>query len=161
MKTKVYTKEEKEIVKEWATRWQQFFELIDNATGPGKLPPTEEEEIIFQKLRAWFIEKERIFVRLWNDFCKYRLQHCTDRVSADEIEALDEDNFVAFLKNPFGFYYRSGTFYTWAHHMGLQYSTITWEPNWQKMRKISPILGFLAKVLVGELMDWMDGQPSV
>ena len=84
------------------------------------------------------------------------MQDCTDKISADELEALDEDNFVAFLKNPFSLYYRPGTLYQWAHHIGLQYTIVAWEPDEQQMRKVRPILGFLVKVLVEEFADWVD-----
>ena len=156
MKNKAYTKEEKQVVKDWAVKWLQFLQLINNVTVPSQSPPTEEEEITFQKLRQWFMENERTFIPIWNDFCHHRMQDCTDKISADELEALDEDNFVAFLKNPFSFYYRPGTLYLWAHHIGLQYTIVAWEPDEQQMRKVRPILGFLAKVLVEEFADWVD-----
>jgi hypothetical protein len=157
MKNKVCTEEEKQVAKDWSSNWQEFNRLLNKVTRPGQLPPTEKDEIAYQTIRRWFMDNERIFIRIWNDFCEHRLQDCTDDISDIDLQALDEDNFVTFLKNPFGFYYRSGTFYTWAHHMGLQYSTIAWEPDEQKMQKIRPILGFLSKVLAKDMMDWVEG----
>ena len=160
MKNKVYTEEEKQIVKDWAVKWLQFFDLINNVTGTDEPPhypppPMEEEEIAYQKLRSWFMANERTFIPIWNHFCEYRKQNCTEKASPDEIEALDDDQFVAFLRNPFSFYYRPGTLYLWGDHIGVQSGTAIWEPSEQAMQKVRLILGFLTKVLVEVMANWI------
>lgn len=156
MKNKAYTEEEKQIAKDWTMQWLQFFDLINNVTGTDEPPhnpppPTDEDEISYQKLRLWFLDNELRFLPLWNEFCEYRKSCHGEEV--ENLEDIDEKGFAAFMDNPFGYYYAARTLYTWAHHIGLQYSTVIWEPSEQEMQKVRPILGFIAKMLVGDMAD--------
>ncbi|MFC1906080.1 hypothetical protein ACFLWJ_01180 [Chloroflexota bacterium] len=159
MSNEAYTKEEKQVVKDWAVNWLKFFELLNGVTGNDKMPynpttPTDEDEITYQRMRLWFLDNELKFLPLWKDFCEYRKNYAQEKV--EDIEDIDEDGFVAFMDNPFGYYYAARTLYTWAHHIGLQYSTIKWEPSEQEIQKVRPILNFLTQVLVDNMVVWVE-----
>ena len=67
-----YTTAEHDFVLEWADRWCQFVNLIyellrtDKPTVPSI--PTKIDEISYQSLRSWFIDKKVPFLALWKDF---------------------------------------------------------------------------------------------
>jgi hypothetical protein len=160
MGNKAYTEEEKQLVRDWAVKWLKFFELLNSVTGTNEPPynpppPTDEDEITYQRIRFWFLDNELRFLPLWKAFCEHRKYRYGDKVEV--IEDIDKDGFVAFMDNPFSYYYAARTLYTWAHHIGLQHSTIIWEPSEQEMQKVRPILSFLAEVLVENMADWVEG----
>lgn len=80
---KRYSKVERDFAFEWVDRWFQLVSLIidlvrSDETSPSLPPPTDIDEINYQRLRFWFIDHEEQFKPLWRDFYELDIQSGID-----------------------------------------------------------------------------------
>ena len=99
------------LVFDWAEKWFDLIELINNVTGTDDVldpvsPPTESDELQYQSLRSWHFKHETQFVPLWEVFYKSH-DWSIDRSNVDE----DFDFPQKYLQNPFLFFYEPETLY--------------------------------------------------
>ena len=85
---KRYSATEHNFVFDWATKWFELTDLIIEVTGTDEPPwspppPTELDELNYQRLRFWFIDHEAQFIPIWQDY--YPSQEWATRESDDDV----------------------------------------------------------------------------
>ena len=156
MNRKLYSIENCDLVDEWAEKWLALIELINNATGTEQPPwspppPTELQEIEYQRLRFWLIDHQAQFVPLWKEFYESHDWACTPNNTDDE----DGDFPQKYLENPFLFFYEPENLYRLAQQLGLQSGIDIWEPSEHMASMIRPVFIRLGQLMI-EFMDWID-----
>jgi len=73
MDKKFYSSAQRDTVLGWADKWFELTSLIIEVTGTDEPPwspppPTELDELNYQRLRFWLIDHEAQFIPLWRDF---------------------------------------------------------------------------------------------
>ena len=152
---KLYSIENYNLVDEWAEKWLALIELINNATGTEQPPwspppPTELQEIDYQRLRFWLIDHQARFVPLWREFYESR-----DWAYPANDTHEDEDLPPKYLENPFLFFYEPENFYRLAQQLELQSGIDVWEPNEHTASMIRPVFIRLGRLMI-EFVDWID-----
>ena len=155
MNWKLYSIENYDLVDEWAEKWLALIELINNLTGIDQPPwspppPTELQEIEYQRLRFWFIDHQAEFLPLWREFYESHEWACP-------IDNADEDGDFPqkYLENPFLFFYEAENLYRLAQQLELQSGIDIWEPSEHVASMVRPIIIRLGQLMI-EFIDWID-----
>ncbi len=152
--SKLYSPAEGDLVDEWADKWLELIDLINEVTGTNEPPwssppPAETDEIRYARLRFWFLSRQQQFVPLWNDFSAS--QHWTAYQNGD-----DPGGFPGkYLKNPFLYFYEPENLYQLARQLELQSGTDIWEPSEHVARMMRPLMIGMGKRMI-EFLDWID-----
>ncbi len=154
MKKRWHSFTEQELVYECCDKWLEFTELINNTTGTEVLvsppPPTEVDEIKYQRLRFWLIDHQAQFTPLWREF--YRSHAWAQTASKNDEEG---DLPQRYLENHFLFFYEPENLYELAKQLELQSGTDIWEPSETRACEMRPLLIGLGQLMI-EFMDWID-----
>jgi hypothetical protein len=153
---KLYSIANYDLVDEWSEKWLALIELINNVTGTeqppwSSPPPTELQEIEYQRLRFWLIDHQVQFVPLWTEFYESHDWACTPNNTDDE----DGDLPQKYLEPPFLFFYEPENLYRLAQQLGLQSGIDIWEPSEHVASMVRPILIRLGQLMI-EFVDWID-----
>jgi hypothetical protein len=155
---KLYSSTEPELVSDWADKWFELSYLINGLiwtddppwTTP---PPTEVDELEYQRLRFWFIDRQEQFIPIWKDFYNCKKRVCTEGLIIENVEEfLDTDEFI---KNPFHLFYRAENLHRLAQQLELQSGVDIWEPSHNHASATMSLIIFLGKIMI-ELIDWVD-----
>ncbi len=149
-----YSTAEADLVDEWADKWLELIDLINQVTGTDEppwspSPPAETDEIRYVRLRFWFLSHEQQFVPLWNDFSAS--QNWTD--SQDDGNPGDFPE--KYLANPFLYFYEPENLYQLAQQLELQSGTDVWEPKESVAGMMRPLMIGMGKRMI-EFLDWID-----
>ena len=155
MNEKCYSLTEQDLVYEWADKWLCLIELINNVTGTGEAPwspppPTELDELKYQRLRFWLIDHQAQFTPLWMEFYRSHTWAYTPS-NNDEEGGLPQ----RYLENHFLFFYEPENLYELAKQLELQSGTDIWEPSETRAREMRPLLIRLGQLMI-EFEDWID-----
>jgi hypothetical protein len=154
-----YTYEDCELVYLCRENFIDLGVLINNVTGTNEPPyspppPSEMDEIEYQRLRFWFFDKQRQFVPLLREF--YRTQvysHIPEEfISDSELPIRYQDNILLFFYEPENLYHL-------AKQLGLQSGTDIWEPSEKEARDVRRLMLAIAHKMV-EFDEWMDSMVS-
>lgn len=149
---RLYSIAERNLVYEWAEKWLAFIELINNVTGTEqKSLPTELQEMGYQRLRFWFIDRQTQFVPLWRKFYESHDWTCPQN-DADE----DGDFPQKYLENHFLYFYEPDNLYRLAQQLEFQSGIDIWEPSEHAANMVRPVFIRLGQLMV-EFLDWIDG----
>jgi len=146
----------RDLVDEWAEKWLALIELINNVTGTEQPPwsspppPTELQEIEYQRLRFWLIDHQAQFIPLWREFHESR-----DWVSHQNNTDEDGDLPQKYFENPFLFFYEPENLYRLAQQLGLQSGVDIWEPSEHVASMVRPVFIRLGQLMI-EFVDWID-----
>jgi len=152
---KLYSIENRDLVYEWSEKWLALIELINNVIGIEQPPwspppPTELQEIEYQRLRFWFIDHQTQFLPLWREFYGSH-DWAYPSNNADE----DRDFPQKYLENHFLYFYEPENLYRLAQQLELQSGIDIWEPSEHVATMVRPILIRLGQLLI-EFVDWID-----
>jgi len=154
---KLYSIGDYDLVYEWAEKWLALIELTNDVTRIDQAPqspspPTEIQEIEYQRLRFWFIEHQTQFLLLWMEFYE---SHDWAYPSNNTDE--NGDFPQKYLENPFLFFYEPENLYRLAQQLGLQSGIDIWEPSEHVASMVRPILIRLGELMI-EFADWNNEQ---
>lgn len=155
MNRKLYSTANRDLVYEWSEKWLALIELINNVTGTEQAPwspppPTELQEMEYQRLRFWFIDHQAQFIPLWREF--YESQDWAYPLNnADE----DGDFPQKYLENHFLCFYEPENLYRLTQQLELQSGIDIWEPSEHVASMIRPVLIRLGQLMI-EFIDWVD-----
>ncbi len=151
---RAYSPAEQDLIYDWSHNWLQLIELINNATRPGQAPssppPTELEELEYQRLRFWLIDHQAQFTPLWMEF----YQSHDWAITQGKIEE-EGDLPQRYLENHFVYFYEPENLYKLAQQLELQSGVDIWEPNENRASMMRPLLIRLGQLMI-EFMDWID-----
>jgi len=155
MNRRLFSVENRDLVYDWSEKWLALIELINNVTGTDQPPwssppPTELQEIEYQRLRFWFTDHQTQFIPLWREFYESRdwVSHQND---ADE----DGDFPQKYLKNHFLYFYEPENLYRLAQQLELQSGVNIWEPSEHIASTVRPVFIRLGQLMM-EFVDWID-----
>jgi len=149
-----YSTVEADLVDEWADKWLELIDLINQVTGTDEppwspSPPAETDEIRYARLRFWFLSRQQQFVPLWNDFS-------TSQDLAGSQNGDDSGDFPEkYLENPFLYFYEPENLYELAQQLELQSGTDVWEPSESVAGMMRPLMIGMGKRMI-EFLDWID-----
>jgi len=155
---KLYSFADQCLIDDWADKWFELSNLINGLiwtddppwTTP---PPTDSEEIQYQRLRFWFIDHQEQFIPIWVNYYNYKSRVCTEDFTIENVrEFLDTDEFI---KNPFHLFYRAENLHRFAQQLELQSGVDIWEPSHNYASATMSLIIFLGKIMI-ELIDWVD-----
>ncbi|MFC2007647.1 hypothetical protein ACFLVB_03520 [Chloroflexota bacterium] len=152
MNKKLYSSTQRNQVYDWIDRWFELTMLIIEVTCTDEPPfsvppPTELDEIDYQRLHFWLSDHEAPFVQLWQDYynCQeWAIQQEHDDSGADKL-----------TKNPFSCCYQSENLYQLAQELDMQSGKDLWEPNDYRARTAFGLLINMGERMV-EFLDWVD-----
>jgi hypothetical protein len=152
---KLYSVENCNLVDEWSEKWLALIELINNVTGTDQPPwsvppPTDLEEIEYQRLRFWFIDHQAQFMPLWMEFYESHDWACPQNNTGRE-----GDFPPKYLENPFLFFYEPENLYRLAQQLELQSGINIWEPSEHVASMVRPVFIRLGQLMI-EFVDWID-----
>lgn len=116
-------------------------------------PPTEVDELEYQRLRFWFLDHQEQFVSLWVGFCK-SLKGIADEYPSME-NTQESPNTDELINNPFHLFYTAENLYLLAQHLELQSGVDIWEPSNHYASTTMSLTILLGKAMF-KLMDWVD-----
>jgi len=153
MTNRLYSLNERELVYEWLDKWFELTLLIIEVTGTDEPPwspppPTELDELNYQRLRFWLADHEEQFVPLWKDF--YEHQEWAVSRDDDDADLSDED-----IRNPFSCCYKPDNLYYLAQELDLQSGTDLWEPSEYRAGIVRQIICLMGMRMV-EFCNWLD-----
>ena len=146
------------LIDDWIDKWFELSHLINDLiwtddppwTTP---PPTEVDELEYQRLRFWFIARQEQFTPIWADYYNYKSRVCTEDFTIENVEKfLDTDEFI---KNPFHLFYGAENLYRLAQQLELQSGVGIWEPSHYYASATMSLIILLGKIMI-ELIDWVD-----
>ena len=144
MNRKLDSIENCDLLDEWIEKWYALCGLINNVTGPDEPPPTLADELEYQYLRFWFIDRQWQFLPLWQGACEGRdLEHFQNRT--DRVWECFEGLGLCF--------YEPENLYRLAQRLDLQSGIDIWEPSEYVAKTVRPI--FFA--LTGLMTEFRDG----
>jgi len=100
-------------------------DLVRTGRSPPSSPPTELDEIHYQRLRFWLIDHEPQFIPLWRDF--YNAQGRALHPDDDELAHIPDAD--KYLENPFFFCYKPENLYRLVKELDMQSGIDIWEPS--------------------------------
>jgi len=157
---KLYSSTDRDLIDDWADRWFELSHLVNGLiwtddppwTTP---PPTEVDELEYQRLRFWFLDHQEQSVSLWVAFGKSLKGIADEHPSLDNTqESPDTDEFI---RNPFHLFYSAENLYLLAQHLELQSGVYIWEPSNHYASATMSLMILLGKAMF-KLMDWIDEQ---
>ena len=144
MNKNLYSSTQRNQVYDWIERWFELTMLIIEVTGtdepPFSAPPTELDEINYQRFRFLLLDHEAQFVQLWQEF--YTCQEWAINKCEDDGSDMDE-----LIKNRFSCCYKSENLYQLAQELDMQSGRDIWEPNEYRART-----AFSMMIKMGERM---------
>jgi len=155
---KLYSFADQCLIDDWADKWFELSNLINGLiwtddptwTTP---PPTEVNELDYQRLRFWFIDHQKHFMPIWAGYYTCRSRVCSkDFVIENVEEFLDTDEFI---KNPFHLFYRAENLRRLAQQLELQSGVDVWEPSHNYASVTMSLIILLGKTMI-EFIDWVD-----
>ena len=158
MYQKLYSFADQCLIDDWADKWFELSNLINGLiwtddppwTTP---PPTDVDELKYQRLRFWFIDHQEQFIPIWADYFNCKSRVCTEGLIIENVEEfLDTDEFI---KNPFHLFYRAENLHRLAQQLELQSGVDIWEPSHNYASATMSLIIFLGKIMI-ELIDWVD-----
>ena len=158
MDNNLYSSTEEELVSDWADKWFELSYFINGLIWTGDPPwttppPTEANELEYQRLRFWFIDHQKYFIPIWAGYYNCRRRVCTkDFIIEDVEEFLDTDEFI---KNPFHLFYRAENLHRLVQQLELQSGVDIWEPSHNYASMTMSLMILLGKIMI-ELIDWVD-----
>ena len=152
---KQYSATERDLVNDWAEKWLELAELINELVWSDEPPwssppPTETDELDYQRLSLWFINHQEQFIPLWKEF-----YGCQEPLSVEDI--LDYPRIVELINNPFAHFYGPENLYRLAQQLELQGGIDIWEPSYQCVRVAIYLMIQLGKTM-NKFIDWIDEQ---
>jgi hypothetical protein len=148
----LYSAEEKDLVFVWCEKWLEFLDLITAVIG-NRLPPEENEELHYQRLRFWFVDHQSSFVPLWKAFRSSQAR-ATNPDAPDEGGSMDLERMAKYQDNPLSYFYEPENLFQMAHHLGLQPGTDTWEPSESRISVVRPVILAIGGVML-ECDHWI------
>ncbi len=123
-----YSLAEQTLVSEWSERWLKLSNLLIKVFSSSD-PPTDTEEITFISLRAWFLDHQDAFLRVFADLYEAAVVStvCADGdefANAEEVVGVEECHW-----NPYRWYYREPDIYRMAEDNSLLVGVDSWEPD--------------------------------
>ena len=113
-------------------------------------PPTELQEMEYQRLRFWLIDHQAQFLPLWREFYESH-DWAYPQNNTDE-----EGRFPQkYLENHFLYFYEPENLYRLAQQLELQSGIDIWEPSEHIASTVRPVLIRLGQLMV-EFVDWID-----
>jgi len=154
---RLYSPIERKLAYEWIDKWFELSLLIIEVTGTDEPPwspppPTELDELNYQRLRFWLVNHEEQFVPLWKNF----YEHQEWAVSRDD-DVADLSDADDCIQNPFSCCYKPHNLYHLAQELDLQSGTKLWEPSEHRAGIARAIINHMGKRVV-EFCDWLDEQ---
>jgi len=146
------------LIDDWTDKWFELCIFINGLiwtddppwTTP---PPTELDELEYQRLRFWFIDHEKYFIPIWVDFYNCKKRVCTEGLIIENVEEfLGTDEFI---KNPLHLFYRAENLHRLAQQLELQSGVDIWEPSHNYASETMSLIILLGKIMI-ELIDWVD-----
>ena len=154
-----YTYVERELAHLCRERFIDLGVLVNNVTGTNEPPyspppPTETNEIEYQRLRFWFFDNQKQFVPLLRDFFRTQVYSLNPEefISDSELPIRYQDNILLF-------FYEPENLYQLAKQLGLQSGTDIWEPSEKEAREVRRLMLAISRKLV-EFDEWMNEMVS-
>lgn len=151
MNGKLFSSAQTDLVFDWCERWLELIDLINEVTGTPE-PPTDMDELRYQRLRFWLIGHQEQFLPLWKDFRESR--ETTSNHSSDDTDVAYLQDVEKYLENPFSYFYEPENLFELATHLDLQSSTHLWEPRESRASMVRPILLRTGEIMV-DFVDWV------
>jgi hypothetical protein len=133
--------------------------LINNVTGTNEPPyspppPSETDEIEYQRLRFWFFDNQKQFVPLLRDFFRTQVYSLNPEefISDSELPIRYQDNILLF-------FYEPENLYQLAKQLALQSGTDIWEPSEKEARDVRRLMLAISRKMV-EFDEWMNEMVS-
>ena len=158
MYKKLYSFADQCLIDDWADKWFELSNLINGiiwTDDPPRTtpPPTEIDELEYQRLRFWFIDHQKHFIPIWTGYYNYRSRvHTKDFIIENLEEFLNTDEFI---KNPFHLFYRAENLHRLAQQLELQSGVDIWEPSHNYASASMSLIILLGKIMI-EIIDWVD-----
>jgi hypothetical protein len=147
-----FPEEGRTLVFVWCEKWLEFLDLINTFT-PDSLPPEEDTELHYQRLRFWFLDHQESFLPLWKDFRSRQTGVAAPAGEAGE-GMVDLEALAEYRDNPFAFFYEPENLFHLGHRLGLQPGKDTWEPTAPRINRFRPVM-FAIGGIVLEFDYWM------
>jgi len=140
-----YSSEEQTLVYQWVKKWSELSLLIIDVTGEdippySPPPPTLDEELQYQNLRFWLLERHKKFISLWRDF-----EHTQTEDANDPAERPLKDNFI---DNVLLSFYEPENLYRLTQQLELQSGIDIWEPSRKEALEVWSFMIWLTKRLI-------------
>jgi hypothetical protein len=150
-----YTYVESELAHLCRERFIDLGVLINNVTGTNEPPyspppPSDMEEIEYQRLRFWFFDNQKRFVPLLQDFFRTQVysHNPEEFISDSELPIRYQGNLLLFFYEPENLYHL-------AKQLELQSGVEIWEPSEKENRDVRRLMLAIARKMV-EFDEWMD-----
>ncbi|MFC1994286.1 hypothetical protein ACFLVI_03380 [Chloroflexota bacterium] len=162
MKDRIYSRAEERLIDDWSQRWLDLFQLVNNVTAPAESPwppppPTDPEELEYQRLHFWFLDHQDRFEHIWSDY----IDDTKDSFNGTKDEKDEFDSLSAkYGKNPFLDCYEPDNLYHLAQRLDLQNGTEIWDSNEQEAITMRRIFAGLAEILVRSFHPWVKDRLS-
>lgn len=158
MGNKQYSPLQLDLVYDWTEKWFQLVDLIfklvrTDRSPPSPPPPTELDEINYQRLRFWLIDHEPQFIPLWQDF--YRSQDWALQPGDDKLASVPDSD--EYLENPFFFCYHPENLYELVRELDIQSGIDMWDPSKRRAWTAAMLL-LQMDIRVVEFFEWIDKQ---
>lgn len=147
-----YSSEQLDLIWDWCEMWLELSALINEVTGNSE-PPTDLDQLKYWSFRFWFIDHQREFAQLWNEFS--RSHEFTSNQGECIEEVTDAEYMNTYFKNPFAFFYEPKDFYVLAQQLDLQSGIDIWEPSEHRASMMRPMLVRMGEIGM-ELVKWMN-----
>ncbi len=125
--------------------------MINEVSGTPE-PPTDLDELRYQRLRFWLIGQQEQFIPLWKNFRE--CQEWASHQSFDNDDVADLKDADRYLENPFSYFYEPENLYQLAQKLDLQSGVDVWEPSEYRASVIRPILIRTGEIMV-DFADWI------
>jgi len=154
-----YTYVEGELAHLCRERFIDLGVLINNVTGTNEPPyspppPSETDEIEYQRLRFWFFDNQKQFVPLLRDFFRTQVysHNPEEFISDSELPIRYQDNILLF-------FYEPENLYQLAKQLGLQSGTDIGEPSEKEASDVRRLMLAISRKMV-EFDEWMNEMVS-
>jgi len=131
--------------------------LINYVTGTNEPPyspppPSEMDEIEYQRLRFWFFDNKKQFVPLLQEF--YRTQVYCNCAGSNSVFTDDSELSIRYRENLLLFFYEPENLYQLAKQLGLQSGEDIWEPSEKENCYVRRLCLAVAQKMV-EFDEWV------
>ena len=154
-----YTYVEGELAHLCRERFIDLGVLINNVSGTSEPPyspppPSETDEIEYQRLRFWFFDNQKQFLPLLRDFFRTQVysHNPEEFISDSELPIRYQDNILLF-------FYEPENLYQLAKQLALQSGTDIWEPSEKEARDVRRLMLAISRKMV-EFDEWMNEMVS-
>jgi hypothetical protein len=154
-----YTYVEGELAHLCRERFIDLGVLINNVSGTSEPPyspppPSETDEIEYQRLRFWFFDNQKQFLPLLRDFFRTQVysHNPEEFISDSELPIRYQDNILLF-------FYEPENLYQLAKQLGLQSGTDIGEPSEKEASDVRRLMLAISRKMV-EFDEWMNEMVS-